>query len=190
MTYFHRFSRTIHGVLARGPSRWLFARGWSIWMITCQRLVHPGYHLLVVGPSGWWITWGRSIWMIIWKRPVHPDDHLQEAGPFRWSFARGWSIWMIICKMPVHLNDYQSGRKCVIVASAMRAEQGPCEPIKGCVHENRAIVSQRGPEYARGWQWEPVRARVGVIGSHRDPERDSERSSKSQREPGKAWESK
>ena len=27
----------------------------------------------------------------------------------------------------------QSGRKCVIVASAMRAEQGPCEPIKDCM---------------------------------------------------------
>ena len=29
----------------------------------------------------------------------------------------------------------QSGTKCVIVASAMRAEQGPCEPIKGCISE-------------------------------------------------------
>ena len=31
----------------------------------------------------------------------------------------------------------QSGIKCVIVASAMRAEQGPCEPIKGCIREIR-----------------------------------------------------
>ena len=29
----------------------------------------------------------------------------------------------------------QSGIKCVIVASAMTAEQGPCEPIKGCKRE-------------------------------------------------------
>ena len=43
-------------------------------------------------------------------------------------------------------------------------------------------MSQRGPEYARDWQWEPVRARVGVTESHREPERDRERSSKSQRE--------
>ena len=31
----------------------------------------------------------------------------------------------------------QSGIKCVIVASAIRAEQGPCEPIKGCMREIR-----------------------------------------------------
>ena len=35
------------------------------------------------------------------------------------------------------VGDVQSGRKCVIVASVMRAEQGPCEPIKGCIHEIR-----------------------------------------------------
>ena len=35
-----------------------------------------------------------------------------------------------------------------------------------------------------------MRARVGVTESHREPERDRERSSKSQREPVKAWESK
>ena len=43
-------------------------------------------------------------------------------------------------------------------------------------------MSQRGPEYAREWQWEsgePVRARVGVTESHREPERDREKSSKS-----------
>ena len=38
-------------------------------------------------------------------------------------------------------------------------------------------MSQRGPEYAREWQWEPVRARMG------EPERDRERASKSQIEP-------
>ena len=31
----------------------------------------------------------------------------------------------------------QSGRKCVIVASSMRAEQGPCEPIKGYIRKIR-----------------------------------------------------
>ena len=35
------------------------------------------------------------------------------------------------------VGDVQSGRKCVIVASAMRAEQRPCEPIKGCIREIR-----------------------------------------------------
>ena len=35
-----------------------------------------------------------------------------------------------------------------------------------------------------------MRARVGVTESHREPEKDRERSSKSQREPVKAWESK
>ena len=32
---------------------------------------------------------------------------------------------------------HQSGRKCVIVASAIRAEQGPCELIKGCIRKIR-----------------------------------------------------
>ena len=31
-------------------------------------------------------------------------------------------------------------------------------------------MSQRGPEYAREWQSELVRARVGVTESHREPE--------------------
>ena len=31
----------------------------------------------------------------------------------------------------------QSGIKCIIVASAMRARQGPCELIKGCICEIR-----------------------------------------------------
>ena len=39
-------------------------------------------------------------------------------------------IWNIV-------TVYQSGRKCVIVASAMRAEQGPYEPIKDCKREIR-----------------------------------------------------
>ena len=47
-------------------------------------------------------------------------------------------------------------------------------------------MSQRGPEKTSEWQWESVRARVGVTKSHREPERDRERSSKSQREPVRA----
>ena len=45
----------------------------------------------------------------------------------------------------------------------------------------RAIVSKRGPEYAREWQWEPLRARVGVRESHREPERARERQGENQR---------
>ena len=45
-----------------------------------------------------------------------------------------------------------------------------------------AIVSQRGPEYAREWQLEPVRARAGVTESHREPERDRERANERQGE--------
>ena len=62
----------------------------------------------------------------------------------------------------------QSGIKCVIMASAMRAEQGPCEPNKGCVREIRE------PERARVCQRVAVRARVGVTESHRDRERQGE----------------
>ena len=65
-------------------------------------------------------------------------------------------------------------------ARALRANQGLD------TRNYRAIVSQRGPEYAREWQREPMRARVGVTESHRESERDRERSSKSQREPVKA----
>ena len=42
------------------------------------------------------------------------------------------------------------------------------------------------PERARVCQRVAVRARVGVTEIHREPERDRERSSKSQREPAKA----
>ena len=35
------------------------------------------------------------------------------------------------------LSYQQSGKKCVIVASAIRAKQGPCEPIKGCIRKIR-----------------------------------------------------
>ena len=35
------------------------------------------------------------------------------------------------------LTITQSGIKCVIVASAMRAQQGSCEPIKGCIRDIR-----------------------------------------------------
>ena len=51
-------------------------------------------------------------------------------------------------------------------------------------------MSQRGPERARVCQRvageKQVRARVGVTESHREQERDMERSNKSQREPVKA----
>ena len=47
-------------------------------------------------------------------------------------------------RQPINLNLWdtagqvgQSGIKCIIVASAMRAEQGPCEPSKGCIREIR-----------------------------------------------------
>ena len=35
------------------------------------------------------------------------------------------------------IDNGQSGRKCVIVESVLRAKQGPCEPIKGCIREIR-----------------------------------------------------
>ena len=83
---------------------------------------------------------------------------------------------------------HQSGIKCVIVASAMRAEQGLCEPIKGCI---RKLESNSEPERARVCQKVAVIASESQSGSHREPkqqepERDRERSSKSQREPVKA----
>ena len=56
----------------------------------------------------------------------------------------------------------QSGRKCFIVASAMRAEQGPCDPIKGPVSQSRAVYakleSNGEPERARVCQRVAVRA--------------------------------
>ena len=61
------------------------------------------------------------------------------------------------------IDVYQSGIKCVIVASAMRAEQGPCEPIKG------RISKIREPERARECQRVAVRASESQSGSHRDP---------------------
>ena len=48
------------------------------------------------------------------------------------------------------------------------------------------LESNSEPERARVCQREPVRAKVGVTESHREPERDREISSKSQREPLKA----
>ena len=48
------------------------------------------------------------------------------------------------------------------------------------------LESNSGPERARVYQRVAVRARVGVTESHREPERDRDRSSKSQREPVKA----
>ena len=44
------------------------------------------------------------------------------------------------------------------------------------------LVSNSEPERARVCQRVAVRARVGVTESHREPERDRERSSKSHRE--------
>ena len=60
----------------------------------------------------------------------------------------------------------QSGRKCVIVASAMRAEQGP-------VSRSRAVYakleSNSEPERARVCQRVAVRASESQSGSHREP---------------------
>ena len=47
------------------------------------------------------------------------------------------SIIYRIFSMIVKRVSTQSGIKCVIMASAMRAKQGPCEPIKGCIREIR-----------------------------------------------------
>ena len=106
------------------PSWWLFARGPSIWMIICERPVHPDYHLQEVRPSGWSFVraslsgWafarGLSIQMIICKMPVHQDDlckrwihqDLQVTGPSGWSFARGRSNRLIISKLPVQQDDH------------------------------------------------------------------------------------
>ena len=66
----------------------------------------------------------------------------------------------------------------------MRAEQGPYEPIKGCIREIReqwwAREGQSMPESGSESQWEP----------EWESQRAIERSSKSQREPVTAWESK
>ena len=51
----------------------------------------------------------------------------------------------------------------------MRAEQGPCEPIKGCIYAK--LESNSEPERARVCQRVAVRARVGVTESLREPER-------------------
>ena len=48
-----------------------------------------------------------------------------------YCWVTGWGGYPLDC------CDFQSRRKCVIVASALRAEQGPCEPIKGCICEIR-----------------------------------------------------
>ena len=42
-------------------------------------------------------------------------------------------------------------------------------------------MSQRGPEYAREWQLEPVRARVGVTESQRETGRDPVRARESKK---------
>ena len=53
-----------------------FAKGWSIRIIICKRLVDPD---------------------IICKRTVDLNDHLQGAGPSEVSLANGRSTRMIIC---------------------------------------------------------------------------------------------
>ena len=66
----------------------------------------------------------------------------------------------------------QSRRKCVIVASALRAEQGPCEPSKGPVSQARAVYtkleSNSEPERARVCQRVAVRASESQSESHRE----------------------
>ena len=63
-------------------------------------------------------------------------------------------------------------------ARAQRADQG--------LYTQNYAIRNSEPERARENQRVAVRARVGVTESHREPERDRERSSKSQREPVKA----
>ena len=63
------------------------------------------------------------------------------------------------------LLSHQSGIKCVIVA--MRAEQGPCEPFKGCIYAK--LESNSEPERARVCQRVAVRASESQSGSHREP---------------------
>ena len=114
------------------------------------------------------ISVNRSILQYVhFRKDKHPREFLA-------------ALLVHFCESPLP----QSGIKCIIVASAMRAEQGPCEPIKGCI---RKLESNSEPERARVCQRVAVRARarararVGVTGSHREPERDRERSSRSQR---------
>ena len=77
-----------------------------------------------------------------------------------------WFIFEAIYKISIFcLMLLQSGIKCVIVASAMRAEQGPCEPIKGCI---RKLESNSEPERARVCQRVAVRASESQSGSHRE----------------------
>ena len=54
------------------------------------------------------------------------------------DIARRERLKLLEMKIKFHFQYVtQSGRKCVIVASAMRAEQEPCEPIKGCIRKIR-----------------------------------------------------
>ena len=56
----------------------------------------------------------------------------------------------------------------------MRAEQGPCEPIKGCIYAK--LESNSEPESARELQWEPERA----IESQGEIKQEQKRASESQ----------
>ena len=52
----------------------------------------------------------------------------------------------------------KSRRKCVSVAAALKAEQGPWEPIKECIREIREQWAREGksmPESGIESQWEP-----------------------------------
>ena len=58
------------------------------------------------------------------------------------------------------------GIKCVIVASAMRAAQGPCEPIRAVYVK---LESNSEPERARVCQRVAVKASESQSGSYREP---------------------
>ena len=73
----------------------------------------------------------------------------------------------------VLVKSNQSGRKCVIVASALRAEQGPCVSRSRAVYAK--LKSNSEPERARVCQRVAVRASESQSGSHRELERARER---------------
>ena len=63
---------------------------------------------------------------------------LQEILYNLWKCRGGWEtrgVDLFLSTPVFSLHWTQSGRKCVIEASAMRAKQGPSEPIKGCICE-------------------------------------------------------
>ena len=64
-------------------------------------------------------------------------DIVQFVEMQRWVGDPCCAVDLFLSTPVFSLHWTQSGRKCVIVASAMRAEQGPSEPIKGCICEIR-----------------------------------------------------